>query len=64
MTKDKECVCKYHDLEKGDTLYICSSWDGGVQYEYIEDIQFCPVCGKELPPEASRLRRLHERTDV
>lgn len=44
-----DCVCKYHNLEQGDTLYKLSSWDGGMDFEYIYDIQYCPVCGKKLP---------------
>ena len=41
--------CDYYDLEKGDRLYISSNWDGGIGFDYIENIQYCPVCGKELP---------------
>ena len=39
-------VCE--NLEKGDTLYISSDWDGGIGFDYIRDIQFCPVCGRRL----------------
>ena len=39
-------LCK--DLEKGDTLYQSSSWDGGVGYDYIHNIQYCPKCGRKL----------------
>ena len=45
---NKKCVCEIHDLEEGDTLYVFTSWDGGVGYEYIHDIKYCPVCGKKL----------------
>ena len=38
--------CRKH--EKGDTLYELSSWDGGVGYDYIRDIKYCPICGREL----------------
>ena len=53
MTKSKlteeKCVCKERGLEKGDTLYISADWDGGIGFDYIHNIKFCPVCGKELP---------------
>ena len=39
-------LCKH--LEKGDTLYEYSSWDGGINFDYIENIQYCPKCGREL----------------
>lgn len=43
----KTCsFCEEH--EKGDTLYESSSWDGGIGFDYIYDIKFCPLCGKEL----------------
>ena len=38
--------CREHEC--GDTLYESSSWDGGMGFNYIEDIQFCPICGREL----------------
>lgn len=46
---EEECVCKDRGLEKGDTLYISSDWDGGIGFDYIHNIKFCPVCGRELP---------------
>ena len=43
----KSCTfCMNH--EKGDTLFESSDWDGGIGYDYIRNIQFCPLCGKEL----------------
>lgn len=36
-------------LEDGDTLYIHSEWDGGIGFDYIHDIHFCPKCGRRLP---------------
>ena len=36
---------------KGDTLYESSDWDGGIGFDYIRDIKFCPLCGKELPDD-------------
>lgn len=38
--------CQNH--EPGDTLYDRTSWDGGVGYDYINNIQYCPICGKKL----------------
>lgn len=38
--------CEYH--EKGDTLYESSSWDGGIGFDYIRDIRYCPICGRKL----------------
>lgn len=51
MNKEEKCVCEYHSLERGDTLYVSADWDGGIGFDYIRDIRFCPVCGKELPEE-------------
>lgn len=48
---EKKCVCEYYELEQGDTLYVSAHWDGGLAFDYIRDIKFCPVCGKELPEE-------------
>ena len=39
-------LCSY--LEKGDTLYQHSDWDGGIGFDYIWDIQYCPKCGRRL----------------
>lgn len=36
------------NLEKGDTLYQYSDWDGGIGFDYIRDIQYCPKCGRRL----------------
>ena len=48
-SNEEKCVCKDRGLEKGDTLYISADWDGGIGFDYIRNIKFCPVCGKELP---------------
>lgn len=49
---DKKCpCCEWYDLEAGDTLYISSDWDGGIGFDYIRDIKYCPVCGRKLPTE-------------
>ena len=42
-------VCE--NLEEGDTLYSRSELDGGIGYDYIRDIQFCPKCGRRLKHE-------------
>ena len=41
--------CGYYDLEQGDTLYAYFSEDHGMCFDYICNIKYCPVCGKELP---------------
>lgn len=41
--------CEYH--EEGDTLYEMSDWDGGIEFNYIRNIQYCPICGKKLKKE-------------
>ena len=61
---DNICACNKYDpsaqpeqsepcdlcsnLEKGDTLYQYSDWDGGIGFDYIRDIQYCPKCGRRL----------------
>ena len=49
LKEEEKCVCREYGLEKGDTLYVSTSWDGGIGFDYINHIKFCPVCGKELP---------------
>ena len=45
--KQNNCdFCANH--ESGDTLYESSSLDGGVGYDYIRNIKFCPLCGSKL----------------
>ena len=41
--------CQNH--EQGDTLYEPSDWDGGIGFDYIRDIKYCPICGKKLNSE-------------
>ena len=41
--------CSEH--EQGDTLYEMSSWDGGIGYDYIRPIKYCPMCGRKLKEE-------------
>lgn len=38
--------CRNH--EDGDTLYDMADWDGGIEFNYIRNIHYCPICGKEL----------------
>lgn len=38
--------CRQHEC--GDTLYESANWDGGVGFDYIRNIQFCPICGRKL----------------
>lgn len=38
--------CRQHEC--GDTLYESANWDGGVGFDYIRDIRFCPICGRKL----------------
>ena len=41
------CLCH----EKDDTLYESNGWDGGIEFNYIRNIKYCPLCGKELKDE-------------
>lgn len=57
MVEEKVCwLCnngkKYATLEYGDTLYVRSSWDGGISFDYVEPVKFCPLCGTELKVES------------
>ena len=51
------------ELEPGDTIYMSNSWDGGVGYEYIRDIQYCPVCGKPLLTYEEKRKIWREKHD-
>lgn len=33
---------------EGDTLYESSDWDGGIGFDYIRDVKYCPICGRKL----------------
>ena len=46
MDNNKCEFCLTH--EKGDTLYEETSWGGGIEFKYIRNIKYCPLCGKEL----------------
>ena len=50
-----ECeFCLNH--EQGDMLYEPSDWDGGIGFDYIRDIKYCPLCGRMLNAEGERVR--------
>ena len=54
-------VCRIcEELEPGDTLYQYSSWDGGIEFNYINDIQYCPICGAKLITWNERLKLAKE----
>lgn len=41
--------CRYcRELDADDTLYMANDWDGGIGFEYIRHIKYCPICGREL----------------
>lgn len=40
-------VCR--NLKDEDTLYQRSEWgDGGMRFDYIQGIHYCPACGRKL----------------
>ena len=41
------CECN-HGLEDGDTIYRYSESDIDICFEKIENVHFCPLCGKKL----------------
>lgn len=51
-------ICRNGNLEEGDTLYKSSDWDGGIGFDYIRDIRFCPICGRELEAQDESLGSL------
>ena len=50
--------CRQHEC--GDTLYESADWDGGVSFDYVRDIRFCPICGRELYGYEDEERRKNE----
>lgn len=45
--EEKECeLCKRYGIEKGDCLY--QRYYPDLDFHEIVNIQFCPLCGKEL----------------
>ena len=52
------CKCDFGKChEQGDTLYESSDWDGGIGFDYIRDIKYCPLCGGLLDGEEQTERR-------
>ena len=50
--KYEQRYCEFcEDHEDDDTLYDMSDWDGGIEFNYIRDIHYCPICGKKLKKE-------------
>lgn len=49
------------DHEAGSTLYEYSSWEGGIEFRTIENIKYCPLCGKRLLSEEAYSKMLDER---
>ena len=47
--KEPCSICK--NLYSGKTLYSNSDWKDGIGFEFIYNIKFCPVCGRELKNE-------------
>lgn len=46
---EEDCYCGFcANHEDGDTLYEMSDWDGGIGFDYIRDIHYCPLCGRRL----------------
>lgn len=44
-----ENKCRICDeIQRGDSLYIYTSSDIGITFEEIPNVQYCPVCGKQL----------------
>ena len=49
FSTDKTNYCEFCDNhEEGDTLYDMSDWDGGIEFNYIRNIHYCPICGRRL----------------
>lgn len=46
-------LCVDGPLEYGDTLYSWSDWDGGIGFDYVRPVRFCPLCGRKLPETLS-----------
>ena len=49
IERENKCpLCRKYGLEKGDSLYQVAYPDTGIDFYEIRNIQFCPLCGKEL----------------
>lgn len=45
----QKCYCNTcENLEKNDNLYICRYDDVGYNFEQINNIEYCPKCGRRL----------------
>ena len=55
-------ICE--NLEDGDTLYVSSDWDGGIGFDYIRDIKYCPVCGRKLRAEQTESMKTTDYCDI
>lgn len=51
MDNEEKCICEIEGLERGCTLYFSIEWRGGIEFRKINDINYCPVCGKKLLDE-------------
>ena len=41
-----KCECEFgKNHEQGDSLFESSDWDGGIGFDYIRGIKYCPICG-------------------
>lgn len=49
VESEKDHYCEFcEDHEDGDTLYDMSDWYGGIEFNYIRNIHYCPICGRRL----------------
>lgn len=54
--EEKQCDF-YRNHVQGDDLFEWSSWDGGIGFDYIRNIEYCPLCGKKLQAEDEWVNR-------
>lgn len=55
--ENKEPCYTCNDLEAHSDLYTYSSWDGGINFDEISDIQYCPRCGRRLLTHEEKKKR-------
>lgn len=54
LFKNEPCsLCSKYGIERGDTLYVRDYGYKGIYFKEIDNIQFCPLCGKELKEDNS-----------
>lgn len=47
LKQAKECrYCR--ELDADDTLYMANNCERGIEFEFIRDIKYCPICGRKL----------------